>query len=255
LQPPGTPGDPSNGPIGGPWRGADPGRFTYKNVQLRIVLVYAYDVKPEQIIGPSWIDSERYDIIAKVPAGTDRHKVQLMLQNLLAERFKLTLHRATKIVPIYQLMVAKNGPKLTVSNANAPPPVSTPPQLPPNTKIGVDKSGFPILPDGVGAMTRVTNGLVRMTARAQPISALTNNFEQRLERPVIDKTGLTRKYDFHLEYALEQRGGGAPVDGQDDPGPSLFSAVRDQLGLRLELKKGPMEVLIVDHVDRVPTEN
>jgi uncharacterized protein (TIGR03435 family) len=253
--------DPSTGPSG--WSTSDPERFTYKNMWIRVLLVYAYGVRPDEISGPGWIDSARYDIAAKVPAGASRKQVQLMLQNLLAERLKLTLHRGTKVVPLYELIVAKNGPKLTVSKGNTPPPGSGPPQLPPNTKIGVDTNGFPILPEGVGNASRIMNGHVFMTARGQPLSVVTNALEQGLgvdatglpSLRVIDKTGLTGKYDFHFDFAQRQMEGAVPIDGQSDRGPSVFSAVQDQLGLKLELTKGPVEMLIVDHIEKVPTEN
>ena len=186
-----------------------------------------------------------------------------MLQNLLAERFKLTLHRGTKIVPLYELSVAKNGPKLTVSKGNSPPG-SSPPQLPLNTKIGVDKNGFPILAEGVGNASRIMNGHVFVTARGQPLSVVTNVLEQQglgvdaVGLPimrVIDKTGLTGRYDFYFDFAQRQMEGAVPIDSPSDRGPDVFSAVYDQLGLKLEPKKGPVEMLIIDHVDKVPTEN
>ena len=108
------------------------------------------------------------------------------------------------------------------------------------------------------------NGHVFITARGQPLSLIANAVEQQglsvdaVGLPslrVIDKTGLTGKYDFHFDFAQRQMEGAAPVYGQSDRGPSVFSAVRDQLGLKLELKKGPVELLIVDHAEKVPTEN
>ena len=229
---------------------------------LRVILVYAYGVRPDEIGGPRWIDSERYDITAKVPVGANRQQVKLMLQKLLAERLKLTLHRGTKIVPLYELIVAKNGPKLTVSKGSAPPPGSGSPQLSPNTRISVDKNGFPILPEGVGNAQRIMNGHVFITAMGQPLSLIANAVEQQglsvdaaglPSLRVVDKTGLTGKYDFRLDFAQRQMEDAAPTDGRSDRGPSVFSAVQDQLGLKLELRKQPVETLIIDHAERVPT--
>jgi uncharacterized protein (TIGR03435 family) len=238
----------------------DPERVTYRNVWLRIILTQAYGVKPGEISGPSWLDSERYDITAKVPAGASKQQLQLMLQNLLAERFKLKLHRETRMVPVYELVVGKNGPKLTLTKGNAP----TPTQPPPNKTIAADKEGFPILPAGVGSFQWVRNGHVFITAKGQSLSLVTNALEQQgldvdaaglATSRVVDKTGLTGKYDFHFDFARRQEEAGAKFDSQVDRGPSVFSAVQDQLGLKLELKKGPIEFLVIDQVDKVPIGN
>jgi uncharacterized protein (TIGR03435 family) len=120
------------------------------------------------------------------------------------------------------LEVGKNGPKLTASTGES---LAT------------------------GMLRRVVEGQVRISAKAQPLSELTRALENQLGPRVIDKTGLTGKYDFHLEFAPQN------VNGPDDNAPGIFSAVRDQLGLRLEKRTGPLDILIVDHANRVPTEN
>lgn len=211
---------------------ADGGRLTYKNATLRIILTWAYAVKPDQIIGPAWLDSERYEINATVPPGANKEQVKVMTQNLLAERFKLTLHREAKAVPVYELVVGKNGTKLALSKEEPPAPING---------------------HNTGMIRRVTDGQVRIAAKAQTISELTGALENQLGRRVIDKTGLIGRYDFNLNFAQDMF---APSGAaKDDTGPSVFSAVQNQLGLKLEKRTGSLDVLIVDHADKVPTEN
>ena len=146
---------------GGPGS-ADPGQLTYSNVTLKNVLMNAYGVKGYQISGPSWLDSERYDIAAKIPKGATKEQFMLMLQNLLAERFKLTLHREKKDLPMYALVVGKSGPKMKESVDGAvpadgagPPPPPPPPGGPLGIagggRIAMGSDGFPKLPPGAGA--------------------------------------------------------------------------------------------------------
>jgi uncharacterized protein (TIGR03435 family) len=294
------------GMSGGPGS-ADPGQLTYTNVTLKNVLMNAYGVKGYQISGPSWLDSERYDIAAKIPKGATKEQFMLMLQNLLAERFKLTLHREKKDLPMYALVVGKSGPKMKES-VDGPSPgdgaapgsggapggatggatgvVPAPPPPPPGGapgnlamgRITMGSDGFPKLPPGAGRgglMMMMMNGRFRMAANQQSMSGLTEMLGNQLGRPVVDMTGLTAKYDFTLDFAPEpgQRmmgpmgampppppppsvEGGAPVaSAPDSQGPSLFTAVQEQLGLKLEPKKGPVDLLVIDHLEKVPTEN
>src|SRR5262245_31056417 len=136
------------GPTGGPGT-KDPGRISYPFMTLKNLLMTAYDVKNFQISGPSWMDTERYDINATMPPDTTKEQFRVMLQNLLAERFKIAVHRETKELPMYSLVVNKGGPKLKESdpapaNSEANDAATPPPQPPSQPKIGPD--GFPILP-------------------------------------------------------------------------------------------------------------
>jgi uncharacterized protein (TIGR03435 family) len=252
----------------------DPGQITYTNIPLMLLLSNAYDLKNYQVTGPSWLDSERFDIIAKVPPGTTKQQLNVMLQNLLAERFHLALHHDTKEMQGYELSIGKNGSKLKESSpedtntlAQGGPPPAMPPGPPKR-----DANGFAVLP-GPGLVMMMeggTKGLTaRMTARAQSTSELVRMLGNQLRHPVVDKTGLTGKYDFNLEYAPDMstmgpmgpgRGGApegtagsAPV--VEEWGPDMLTAVREQLGLKLESKKLPVDMLIIDRVDKVPTEN
>jgi uncharacterized protein (TIGR03435 family) len=157
-----------------------------------MLLTRAYGVKMYQISGPDWIDSERYDIVAKVPPDTTREQFNIMLQNLLNERFKLTLHREKKEQPVYALVVGKNGPKLKESARELPKAEDardTPlaPVGPP--KIG--KDGLPELPPGRGPMTIRMPGRVRMGGAAVTIAQFATTLENQVGRPVVDETGLT----------------------------------------------------------------
>ena len=268
----------------------DPGQITYTNVTMMILLTNAYGVKNFQISGPGWLNSERYDIVAKVPDGATKEQVKVMFQNLLAERFKLTLHRETKDMPMYALVVGKNGPKLKESVDDPAPKDGDAPKAGGPTddalaaaathQLKVGKDGFPLLPAGMAgrgatAMT-VTNGSLRMTTSKQSMAGLANTLSGQLSLPVVDMTGLTGKYDFTLDFLPEalaglglpmgglasppppgEAGGGMPAastpDGQSSP--SLFSALQEQLGLKLEQRKGPVDLLVIDHLEKTPIEN
>jgi uncharacterized protein (TIGR03435 family) len=233
------------------------GRLTATNVPLRLLLQTAFDVQGFQLVGgPSWLASDRFDITAKAPEGAvTPEQVRPMLRSLLADRFKLITHRETRDMPIYALVVArvdgKFGPNMKVNpldceavfragRGGAPPP---PPQ-----------PGEPIQ---CGSMI----GPGTMTAGGMLLGELARSLSQFVGRIVLDKTGLTERYDFQLKYAPEGRGvGPGPGPGGPDPQPvdpnmpSLFTALQEQLGLKLESQRGPVEVVVIDRVEQ-PTED
>jgi uncharacterized protein (TIGR03435 family) len=248
----------------------DPGQASFTNVSLMNLLIRAYDVQPFQVTGPSWLDAERYDVVAKVPPGTTKEQFRTMLQNLLAERFHVALHHESKEVQGYELVAGKNGPKLKPSEdvVDSSVPAGPPPGPPGPPKT--DARGFPQLErPGLIMMMRIVDKapIAHLTARAQPLSALVQMLSNQLHRPVVDKTGLTGKYDFTLEFTPEGGGFGpgpggppapsaqGPLDALVNSGPTMQSAVQEQLGLKLEPKKAPLDMLIVDRADKVPTEN
>jgi uncharacterized protein (TIGR03435 family) len=237
----------------------DPGQITYTNVTLTSVLQRAYDVKSYQVTGPAWLSSERYDIAAKIPPGTTKEQFQLMLQSLLAERFHLDLHREGGELQGYELVAGRNGSKLKVS-ADADSGAAPQPASPPKT----DRNGFPVL-DGPGvAMMEGVRGravITFLTARAQPLSALVDLLSREFRMPIVDKTGLTGKFDFTLEFAPQAPGALPPppsMDGspeaRDESGANLMTAVQQQLGLRLSPGKVHLDVLVIDRADRIPIE-
>ncbi len=204
-------------------------RVTATLAGVQGLMVYAYGVKDYQIIGVTKGDapwSDFYDIAATTP-GEDtpsEEQVRQMVQGLLADRFQLKLHRENRDLPVYNLIVGKNGPKLKESA--------------PGTKPGV-------------AVTR--GSVTRITFSNSPISELLRLLGPSLgvDRPVLDKTRLKGGYDFTLEFSR----GGTNGDAADPDGTSIFTAVQEQLGLKLDPAKGPTEVLVIDHVERSPSAN
>jgi len=253
----------------------DPGRINFENVNLRMVLTQAYAVKSYQISGPSTLDSERFNITAKVPQGTTKQQFQLMLQSLVADRFKLTLHREKKELPAYALMVAKGGPKMKVSPPEDPAGSATPGPdgPPPQGRMQMGKDGFPQMPaggPGRGMRMMMMPGKAKLAGNAMTMTQLAETLSQQLDRAVVDNTELTGKYDLELTFEPEQnrmmmglgRGGPGPGAGEGGQHESeaeapatIFTAVQEQLGLKLEPKKTSTEVLVIDHVEKTPIEN
>ncbi len=224
------------GSNGGPGT-SDPGLFSFSSATLQDILFRAYGLADvQQIVGPKWLDQETYDFICKIPPGATKEHFQMMLQNLLAERFKLALRHQTKDFPVYELVTSKNGPKLKESTeaSLAEPPCG--------------KGAF-----GVRAGEYRFNPQVhaQLIARVEPVSALATALRNSAGRVIIDKTGLTGKYDLTLEFSQRPLEPGA----EDDPFPGLLDAIQQQLGLTLEDKKAPFDVLVIDHVEKIPTEN
>ncbi len=163
----------SPGRTGGPGT-HDPEHYFARGMPLRILLCTAFAAADcqQQISGPGWIDSEKYDLAANVPPGTTKEQFQKMLQNLLTERFQLVLRQETKILPVYELVIAKNGPKLKESS-EAPPGNDPPSSSGPTEKVEHDQNGYPILPPGVPAFTRsFKGGLAHWAAQQQTMSEL-----------------------------------------------------------------------------------
>ncbi len=255
---------------GGPGS-ADPERITYTGVPMIRLLMAAYGIpigsgsplRPagafsDQILGPPWIESEWYDISAKVPAGTTQQQVNGMLQNLLAERFGLKLHHETRELSGYELVVSKSGSKLKpTSDPNAQPPVGS-------VKRVLGEVGFLVVPQGVRAtlFSAVDDtGTMRVTGQSQSISdlivaviATSLNDGKR----VVDRTGLTGRFDFKMDL---DGGGGfrrpglgpRPVD--DPTGPDIFTALDKSLGLKLQKAQIPIDELVIDQLEKTPSEN
>jgi uncharacterized protein (TIGR03435 family) len=230
-----------------------PDGYSAENVSLKMLILGAYGLKEDQLSGvPSWADSARYDIDAKVagPDVADLQKLKndqrrLMLQPFLADRFKLKAHNETKVLPIYELGVAKNGIKLKEA---------TPGDTYANGIKGRDGAGH-------GGSMRMSPG--QLTAQGVPMTSLVNALSQQLHQSVVDKTGLTGIYDFTLQWTDDRSDpmfkgtDGAPQRADPAPdasGPSIFTAIQEQLGLKLQSTKGPVETLVVDHVE-TPSEN
>jgi uncharacterized protein (TIGR03435 family) len=226
----------------------DPGRITYTNIMLKRVLLIAYDIRSYQISGPEWLETLRFDITAKVPDGTTIEQFQLMLRNLLETRFKMTIHRESKELPIYALTVARNGPRIKATADDAAGK-SEGDQLA-VIQPGEGRDGFPALSlRAPGLVIETKNGRARVTAKEVPLAKLADLLSGQLGRPVVDKTGLAGNYSFAVYFTPEGPNSG---DGSE---PSVFGALQEQLGLRLEARKGPVELLVIDRAEKVPTDN
>jgi uncharacterized protein (TIGR03435 family) len=224
------------------------GRFTASNITVDHLIRLAYDVQEYQIVGaPSWTKSAAFDIAAKAD-GMDKatyREMQPLLQSLLADRFRLTLHHETRDLPLYELVAAKGGPKLVPAkegSCSAFDPKNPPPPQPGGA-----------LPRICGASWVRKNSL-QIVGSSMP--GLASNLAGLLGRPVVDKTGLTGKFDIDLEFAADDAIaiGGTASSAADASRPSIFTALQEQLGLKLESSKGPDEVMVIDHVEQ-PDEN
>jgi len=198
----------------------------------------AFQVREYQIIGPDWLKIERYDVRAKAPDGAAEDQVPLMLQSLIADRFKMKFHRETRELPILALLIARGGPKLspaTESDAAAPNRDAVPrPTLGSNATAGVAGA-----PSGSGSANRLST-----MHSIGTLSSFAGNLSRQVDRPVIDMTGLAGKYDMRLAF----KPANAPPE---DSGPTIFTALIEQLGLRLEARKGPVEVIVIDSIEKV----
>lgn len=264
-------------------------------MSLADLLAYAYRVKAFQISGPDWMKQERFDIQAKLPDGASKDQVPEMMQALLTERFKLAEHRENKEHPVYALIPGKNGPKLVESTAEPDPPAAAAPapDAPggrgaiafgtPNGAVSIKQEGRGMVvtggQPGVGAtrMTMGQNGSMRMEMSKITMAALADMLTRFVDRPVLDMTDLKGTYQVALELPLEDLmnmaramapelaglGGGrggpggadAPVTASDPSGGgSIFNAVQ-QLGLKLDARKAPIETIVVDHLEKTPSEN
>jgi uncharacterized protein (TIGR03435 family) len=212
---------------------------------LRFFIQNAYNVRPFQISGaPDWINSEGYDIEAKAEGDPTPSEMKRMMQTLLEDRFKLRTHRGTKEMPVYALTMTKSGrlPKPGAGSCEAPD-VDAPPRPPASDLV---QCGRAMVAIGRMGGVQLQGGMISMRELVRILSNL-------LGRAVIDKTEFEDLFDLHLIFALDDA-----IDGMSHPpepppenhSPSIFVAVQDQLGLKLESTRGPVDVLVIDHVER-----
>jgi uncharacterized protein (TIGR03435 family) len=228
---------PAEGPTPGRSRGntVRDDRIDYQIATLRYCIAYAYGVKEYQITGPAWLAEDRWDIQAKAPEGATRHQFPEMMQTLLAERFHLQVHREKKDFDGLAMVVGKNGPKL--ERAAAPATFNT------SMRFG---------------------GGGKIDAKGMTMDTLARLLTDTLARPVADETNLEGPYAFTLEYAAYEAHGGMQVrmngplppnvTADTDPGVSVMNSIQ-KLGLKLEARKVPLDVIVVDRVDKIPTAN
>jgi len=246
--------------------GGDPGRYTTKNITAKWLIELAYGIKDFQLSGgPSWVNSQGFDIDAKIDDATAdqiRHlspdqqeaRKALMLQSLLADRFNLKITRGTKDVPGYAIVVAKGGPKITPV---PPPPAPGASPTPASPRARGSDGLFPLLPGERDISSSRDRASTIIRGNAEPLLQLASMLSDVLGEPVLDQTGMKGTYDFKLQFARESGIVPPPpaAPGTDaDIAPSLFSAIQEQLGLRLESTKAPVETIVIDHIDE-PSEN
>jgi len=193
-----------------------PGRVVATNQTLASYLTQAFEIRDYQLSGPKWLESDRYDLNAKLPAGAERKTAPAMLRTLLIERFKIEFHRDTKEMPAFGLVAGKNGARVQSSR-----------------EAGSSTSMGPYLFRG----------------KKIPLTRLAEHLSNILGRPVLDLTDLTGEYDIDLKWAAEDQ------RAEMAAGPSLVTALQEQLGLRLESRKAPIPILVIDRMERVPAGN
>jgi len=273
---------------GGPGT-SDPGRFRAPRVDMSYLLVRAFGVSADQLVAPAWIRNagspNNFSIMATMPPDTTKEQFQLMLQNLLVERFHLVFHHETRNFPGYELVVDKGGPKFKAVTpaqgdtrdfgttlfggmGNAPHGADGFPVFPPGSRvIGVgDPSGQQRMKYQERTMAQFIPNLEHLIGSSQGKSVADGYPQPR----VVDKTGLKGKYTFILEFqgaanlrstppeAAPDPGNGSPPAANEPDGafPSIFTAIQEQLGLRLvKTTNVPVDVIVVDSVDKVPTKN
>lgn len=255
---------PAFGNRGGPGT-SDPGRIHLCCVGMYSLLMRAYDVELDQIAAPSWVmdnmGGNLYEVDATMPPGTTKAQFQAMMRALLAERFHVEVHRETRLFPGYELVVVKGGPKFKAST------------------LGPNAAAESALPPGPQMLTSLGRGMVRVQVQQKAIADLVKEMGRLITdsmggdpgdfstpKPrVVDKTGLTGIYDFKLEFSCEGCAGlsanlpvGARSPEAADPAalPNIFGALEKQLGLKLvKIKEIPLEIIVVDHADKIPTAN
>ena len=227
---------------------ASPDGFNFQDAPPRLLIQTAYSVRDFQIFGgPEWIDSDRYDIQVKTPGQRNFQMMRSLVRELLKDRFKLQLHREKRELPVYTLTVVKGGLRMWKTSEGSCVPFDpgirhppTPGEKPPDycgfIKRGIDAWLNKTL-DGVGVAVNGTDEIPGI------VMILSDNLRQI----VIDKTGLAGKYDFHLEWDP------SATAASDGDGPTLVRAAEEQLGLKLDPGKAPVEVLVIDHIEKPAT--
>jgi uncharacterized protein (TIGR03435 family) len=210
------------------------GRLSMRNVPMKVMIIMAYRVRPDAVTGgPSWLESDRFDVVAKALQTTSPDELRLMLRTLLAERFKLAIHTDQKIMPAYALVLGKTGPKLQTSDAG----------------LLTDRRCGP--GEGEAGQKHVACQHMTMAVLADTLQEIA---PRDVAMPVVDQTGLPGSYNFKLDWAPAVRAA-AGASPEAPAGPTLFDALETQIGLKLESKKLPLSVIVIDRVERVPTEN
>ena len=246
-----------------------PGRFTATNLPLRVLITNAYQLSFFQVVGgPDWIATDRFDVSATAPDGAPPEQTRAMVRTLLKDRFKLVVHMETRDTPIYALVKARPdaapGPRLKPSTMDCGPMRAE--RAAATAAAARARGGRVAVPPPPGPDEPVLCGM-RVAGRGGPtlnyragnitMTALANALRTYVGREVVDRTGLAGEFDFDLEFSAPPTAGstdaGVPVAPLDDAA-SIFTALQEQLGLKMESTRGPVEVMVIDSAER-PTEN
>ena len=242
----------------------DAARVDFSDVSLAELIRAAYRVKLYQISGPDWTTTARFDVVAKLPEGAKADQVPEMLRTLLEERFHLVLHNSSKEMPVYALVVGKEGSKLKES---VPDDGTDGAGAPAGGRSGMGASPMSTSgPNGSSTMLAGPNGL-HVSLKNMTVASMLDWLSRFTDRPVVDQTGLAGRYDLDLDVSRDEmlnaaRGAGMVIDaarrapeGATDPGgDSVFGSVQ-KAGLKLEPRRLPLTLLVVDRLDKTPTEN
>lgn len=242
-----------------------PDRVRYLGINLKALMMTAYGLEEYQVVAPDWMGMTDVDIEATMSVGTTAAQLRVMFQNLLLDRFKLTFHWDTKELPVYSMVVGKGGPKMSEvgdgPSSGGPPPSEAP--------LKLDEDGFPVAQgsyrDGLGTFR--VNGRSLLRGQRATMQDLAKELSSKLQlgRPVTDETALSGKYNFTLKFTtpgwngrfedIPELGISASAYEAMAPLPELAAALRSQLGLKLEQKREPVEMFVVDRVEKAPTAN
>ena len=204
---------------------ATPGSLVIRNTRLLDAISWAYNIQSYQLTGPAWLNDVRFDISARAATPAPQNELRLMLQSLLAERFKLVVHRDSKEMSVFLLSISKSGHKLKENNSGAEPSFRT--------------------------------GPLNLKGEGASVGQLTDFLGREMRTPILDRTGLTGRYDYFLDInsyitpEIRQTRNGPPLEA-----PAIISsALQEQLGLKLDSSKAPISMLVVDGIEKEPTEN
>jgi len=228
----------------------------YSSLPLREYVRTAFQVKEYQISGPDWMKDVKFDLNAKLPDGATRDDVPKMMQALLAERLKMTVHREKKELNVYALVVAKDGPRLVESPARAEEAPARSVDV--NVQAG---NGGATIAYGGGSYVSIANG--KIEAKRFSVTRLVDTIADYMDRPTIDLTGLGGIYDFTLDYSLDElrnllRTRGVYTNIPDGAAAGMPGSIRDSIkkyGLILDSRKAPLDMVVIDHIDKTVTGN
>ena len=261
--------------IGGLGTTVDGSQLSIGAASLTDLIKRAYDVDRRQIAGPDWLDAQRFEVHAKLPEGASKDQIPQMLQTLLGERFKLAMHWEEREQAVYALIVSKDGHKLkeAAADAEAQPPEDPPKKRMISTPFGRISVATSSDPNSRVRRRAGKNGAMIMEFSTTSMAELARTLTQYLDRPVLDKTELKGSYQAMLEISKDEQanyfrrempdlpvgvafgpGGSAGVTASDPSSGGIFPSVQ-QLGLKLDSRKAPVETLVIDHIEKIPIEN